>query len=311
MKKIFPTSALMLSATGLLAQSATPADPAFFPDLFVRIILIVAGVVMVGAILVLYQLLVNVIRKEEELIMRAKGVAVPEPEVKPQGPSLLSRLYKRLTESVPVDREEDVMLEHDFDGIRELDNKLPPWWVALFYVTIIWGVGYMFYYHWGGSGPSSHDEYVEQVREGEEQAAAYLASQTSQIDEKNVTFLEDPTALDGGKTIYVNNCAACHGQQGEGGVGPNFADNHYIHGGDIKDIFKVIKYGVPEKGMISWKSQLRPVDMQQVASYILSLRGTNPPNQKAPEGELYQPTGGPEGGQDTGGTTDQKEGSSL
>ncbi|MCO6486254.1 MAG: c-type cytochrome [Saprospiraceae bacterium] len=310
MKKIFPTSALMLTATGLLAQSTTPADPGYFPDLFVRLILIVAGVVMVGSILVLYRLLVNVIRKEEELIMRAKGVAIPEPEVKPQGPSLLSRLYQRLTESVPVDREEDVMLDHGFDGIRELDNKLPPWWVALFYVTIIWGVGYMFYYHWGGSGPSSYEEYVEQVREGEEQAAAYLASQTSQIDEKNVTFLEDPAALEGGKTIFINNCAACHGQQGEGGVGPNFADDYYIHGGDIKDIFKVIKYGVPEKGMISWKSQLRPVDMQQVASYILSLRGTNPPNPKAPEGEPYQPPGG-EGDQETGGTTDQKEGSSL
>lgn len=310
MKKIFPTSALMLTATGLLAQSTTPADPGYFLDLFVRLILIVAGVVMVGSILVLYRLLVNVIRKEEELIMRAKGVAIPEPEVKPQGPSLLSRLYQRLTESVPVDREEDVMLDHGFDGIRELDNKLPPWWVALFYVTIIWGVGYMFYYHWGGSGPSSYEEYVEQVREGEEQAAAYLASQTSQIDEKNVTFLEDPAALEGGKTIFINNCAACHGQQGEGGVGPNFADDYYIHGGDIKDIFKVIKYGVPEKGMISWKSQLRPVDMQQVASYILSLRGTNPPNPKAPEGEPYQPSGG-EGDQETGGTTDQKEGSSL
>lgn len=307
MKKIIPTSALFLAATGLSAQTAAPVDPAFFSDLFVRLILIVAGVVMVGSILVLYRLLVNVIRKEEELIMRAKGVAIPEPEVKPQGPSLLSRLYQRLTESVPVDREEDVLLDHGFDGIRELDNKLPPWWVALFYVTIIWGVGYMFYYHWGGSGPSSYEEYVEQVREGEEQAAAYLASQTSQIDEKNVTFLEDPAALDGGKTIYINNCAACHGQQGEGGVGPNFADDYYIHGGDIKDIFKVIKYGVPEKGMISWKSQLRPVDMQQVASYILSLRGTNPPNPKAPEGELYQPSGG----QDTIGITDQKEGSSL
>lgn len=278
---------LLMSASGsLLAQSA-PANPDFFQDLFVRLFVIAAGVVLLAAVLVLYSLLMNVIRREERKLLAEQGVQA-EPVAQVRRESWLSRQYRQWTQAVPVDREEDVMLHHDFDGIRELDNKLPPWWVAMFYITIIWGVGYLFYYHVSG-GPSSYDEYVEEVRSGEEAAAAYLASQTVQIDENSVQYVDDPAAMTNGKTIYLNNCAACHGQLGEGGVGPNMTDDYYVHGGDIKDIFKVIKYGVPEKGMISWKTQLRPVDMQQVASYILSLRGTNPPNPKDPEGELYQP----------------------
>jgi len=287
MKK-YTLSALSLPLAGILHAQGAQANPDFFQDFFIRIIVIVAGVVMLGAILVLYSLLMNVIRREENKLLEAQGVLPAAEETRVEKESMLSRLYRQWTQAVPVDREEDVMLHHDFDGIRELDNKLPPWWVAMFYITIIWGVGYLFYYHVAG-GPGSYDEYVEEVRVGEEQAAAYLASQANQIDENTVAFVDDAPALANGQSIFVNNCAACHGTLGEGGVGPNLTDDYYVHGGSIKDIFKVIKYGVPEKGMISWKAQIRPADMQQVASYIMTLRGTNPPNPKEPEGELYQP----------------------
>ena len=82
----------------------------------------------------------------------------------------------------------------------------------------------------------------------------------------------------------------CHGQKGEGLVGPNFADEYWIHGGGIKNVFKVIKYGVPDKGMIAWQAQLKPADMQKVGSYILTLQGTNPPNPKAPQGTIWADT---------------------
>jgi cytochrome c oxidase cbb3-type subunit III len=297
MKK-YTLSALCISLAGMLHAQGTAANPDFFQDLFIRIIVIVAGVVMLAAILVLYSLLINVIRKEENKLLDAQGIMPVAEVAREKKESMLSRFYRQWTQAVPVDREEDVLLHHDFDGIRELDNKLPPWWVAMFYITIIWSVGYLLYYHVAG-GPGSYDEYVEEVRQGEEQAAAYLASQANQVDENNVTFVDDPNALANGQTIFVNNCAACHGVLGEGGVGPNLTDDYYVHGGSIKDIFKVIKYGVPEKGMIAWKAQIRPVDMQQVASYIMTLRGTNPPNPKEPEGELYQPVDATPSGEGT------------
>ena len=101
--------------------------------------------------------------------------------------------------------------------------------------------------------------------------------------------MEDEAALAAGETIFLSKCASCHGQLGEGGVGPNLTDRYWVHGGSISDIFATIKYGVPEKGMISWQSQLRPKNMQQVASFIKTLEGTDPPNQKDKEGTLYQP----------------------
>lgn len=294
MKKISLFLLLLTAGPLLFAQAAT--NPDFFSDLFIRIIVVAAGLVMLSAILVLYHLLMQVIRKEEAKLRQAHGLTEVAEAPRPARESTLSRLYREWTQAVPLDKEEDVLLHHDFDGIRELDNKLPPWWVALFYITIIWGVGYLFYYHLS-DGPSSYDEYVEEVRQGEEQAAAFLARQVNAVDEHTVTMLEDAAALANGKSIFLNNCAACHGQAGEGGVGPNMTDNYYLHGGTIKDVFKVIKYGVPEKGMISWKSQIRPVEMQQVASYIMTLVGTNPPNAKEPEGELFVPEdGAPEGG---------------
>ncbi|NUQ23927.1 MAG: c-type cytochrome [Saprospiraceae bacterium] len=201
--------------------------------------------------------------------------------------SFWKRMYNQWTNVVPVEREEEIMFDHDFDGIRELDNRLPPWWVAMFYITIAFAGIYMVYYHFAGVGPSSIEEYTAQMDVAKKEAAANLAKQANLVDENTVAALTDETALGAGKSIYIASCAACHGQLGEGGVGPNMTDDYWIHGGSIKDLFKTIKYGVPEKGMISWQSQLRPTDMQQVASYILTLRGTNPPNAKEAQGMLY------------------------
>ena len=176
---------------------------------------------------------------------------------------------------------------HNYDGIRELDNNLPPWWKYGFYASIVFAVLYFGYYQMF-SDWSSEQEYVAAMQEHKEVRAAYLARQVDMVNEESVTLLSDAAGIAAGKTIFQANCVACHGADGGGNaIGPNLTDQYWIHGGDIKDLFRTIKYGVPEKGMISWQAQLRPTEMQRVASYILTFQGTNPPNAKEPQGELY------------------------
>lgn len=195
-----------------------------------------------------------------------------------------SAFMQKLTGSTPIEKEESIILSHNYDGIRELDNKLPPWWLYLFYVTIVFGVVYMLHYHVLNTGPSSSEEYVQEVEFAQAQLAA---SAGMRVTEETVQFLTDAGALSSGKDIYTKNCAACHGQKGEGLVGPNLTDDYWIHGGGIKNVYKIIQNGVVEKGMLAWKSQLSPSQMQDVGSYVLSLKGTNPPNAKAPQGEKF------------------------
>jgi cytochrome c oxidase cbb3-type subunit 3 len=197
------------------------------------------------------------------------------------------KLMMMLNQRPPIDEEQSLLLDHDFDGIKELNNKIPPWFMAIFYISIIWAVIYMVDFHILGSGNVQEDEYAEEVRIASLEREI-LNKSGALVNEDNVTVLDDAGALASGKDIFVKNCAACHGMGGEGLVGPNFTDDYWIHGNQIGDLFKTIKYGVPAKGMISWESQLSPNQMQEVASYILTLRGTNPPNPKAPEGDLYK-----------------------
>jgi cytochrome c oxidase cbb3-type subunit 3 len=189
--------------------------------------------------------------------------------------------------AVPVAREKEIDLGHEYDGIRELDNRLPPWWVGLFYVTLIWGFAYFVYYHVLDKGPLQEEEYAIEMALAEKEKEAYLSKAAEKVNETNVKALLSDADLSKGKQIYSTYCAACHGNAGEGGVGPNLTDKYWLHGGGIKNIFKVIKYGVPAKGMISWQTQLKPSEIQQVASYILTLQGTNPPNAKEPQGQEY------------------------
>lgn len=202
--------------------------------------------------------------------------------------SFFQRLMRKMNDSVPVEREAEVMTNHTYDGIYELDNNLPPWWKAMFYATIVFGVVYLVHYHILDTGDLQDQEYEKEMAAAKAEIDAYLATSANNIDENNVTMVEEPARLERAKQLYVEKCAACHGQAGEGGVGPNLTDVYWIHGGDIKDIFKTIKNGVPEKGMIPWKAQLSPVQIQDISSYIISLEGSNPPNAKEPQGELYE-----------------------
>ena len=195
-------------------------------------------------------------------------------------------IMKRMTKAIPLDREAEVATDHNYDGIIELDNSLPPWWVYMFYGTIIFAITYMIYFTYF-DGPTQQMEYDTEVAQAIQKKNEFLKKTAALVDETSVLILTDATALAKGKSGYITKCAACHGMNGEGLVGPNLTDDYWIHGGSIKDIFKTIKYGWPEKGMISWESQITPMEIQQISSFIITIKGTNPANPKAPQGTIY------------------------
>jgi len=289
--KLLVLPLFLLGASALTAAVTTEegaADPYFYDRFLANGLLIFAGIMVLGALFALIGLLNAMIRVQQIKIYKESGMeAFLESKKKPGFD--WKRLYRRWTKAVPVTKEHDVMLDHNYDGIRELDNSLPPWWVAMFYLTIVFGVSYFTYHHIVGAGLSSSEKYEREMEQAEEQVQAYLSTQENLVDETNVVMLEDELEIDQGKTIFDMNCAACHGFTGEGGVGPNLTDEYWIHGGSIKDVFATVKYGVPEMGMIAWKSQLSASEMSKVSSYILTLVGTNPPNAKEAQGDLYQP----------------------
>ena len=191
------------------------------------------------------------------------------------------------TKAVPLEKEADMLLDHDYDGIKELDNALPPWWKYGFYITILVAVFYILKFEVWHTGMNPTEEYNTEMTIAKTETDAYLASAKENVDENSVTDL-DAAGNAAGKAIFAKTCVPCHLADGQGLVGPNLTDEYWIHGGSIKDIFKTIKYGFPDKGMQSWQTTYSPVEMQQLSSYIRSLRGTNPPNPKAPQGDLYK-----------------------
>jgi cytochrome c oxidase cbb3-type subunit 3 len=232
------------------------------------------------AVVLYYVRLIRLFFIKEEPI--AAGETIVEAKVVPS-------FWDKLNASVEIEKEAAILTDHDYDGIQELDNSLPPWWKYGFYFTIIWAVLYLGYFHVTKTGPLSDGEYKNQMAEAEIQMAEYRKKAANLVDETTVVLLTDAGELAKGKAIFESQCVTCHGASGEGKVGPNMTDKYWKHGGDIKDLFKTVKLGVSGTGMKSWKSDLSPVAMAQVTSYILTLQGTNPVGGKAPEGPLYEP----------------------
>ena len=207
-----------------------------------------------------------------------------------KGKTFLGPMYKFfvwITHLTPIEKENDILFHHNFDGIRELDNKVPPWFNFLFYGTIVWGIIYMLVFHVFGDGQVQATEYKMEIQQAALEREIMIKSGTF-LNEENVTLLTDAAGLSEGKAIFQKNCVSCHAIDGGGLVGPNLTDDYFIHGSEIKNIFKAIKYGVPAKGMIAWQTQLDPNKMQQVASYVISFLGTKPLNPKAPEGTKWE-----------------------
>ncbi len=295
MKKIVTLLVSLFVSGVATAQDATEAAGSFWDNPLADPLLplyIVIGFIFIVALLVIIvaaymiKILNMFVRKEaEEKAAKEGREYVPEP-------SWWSRFDREvLTGAVPIEKENTIVLDHNYDGIRELDNHLPPWWKALFYGCIIWGIGYLIVYHVGGWLPLQTDEYQAEVAAAEVQIAKYKASQPTEaaVDVSAMEYSDDADIIAAGKKIFDGQCASCHLADGGGMIGPNLVDEYWLHGGGIQDIYTTIEVGVPEKGMISWKGVLSPEQIKEVSFYIMSIRGTTPANPKAPQGEKYVP----------------------
>ena len=257
-------------------------QPAFvrFPmvSLFLGIFLflLIAIEVVVSAVdKVTYHLLTEEQKKQLEAVQ-----SVPFTESK-----FYQGLVQKLTRTKDIEEENDVMLEHDYDGIKELDNVLPPWWVGLFALGVIFALFYMVRFHVIGDY-TQDEEFLTEMAEKDKEVEAYLKTAPDQMDMDKVVLLTDAAALAEGKKIYDANCIACHRPDAGGAIGPNLTDDHWILGGGIKNVFNTLmEGGRPGKGMIPWKDQIKPTDLQKLASYVLSLQGSNPKDPKATEPE--------------------------
>lgn len=283
---LLTTGSLMAQAPADSAATAAPSGEiptifynwSFYYIAFLFIIMFIAIVVMA-----------RVIKTITKGMVPAEAAKAEQVKVAEESKETFWQVIDRkfLTKAVPVEREAGVMLHHDYDGIRELDNALPPWWVWGFYLTIIFAFVYVINYQVLHTGPSQAQEYTNEVAQAEAQQKERNAKMADMVTSETVTVLNTPEAIAAGKETFVKNCAACHGQNGEGLVGPNLTDEFWIHGGGIKNVFTTVTNGVPTKGMISWKAQLSPKKIQEVASFVLSLQGTKPANGKDPQGDKW------------------------
>ncbi|WP_346882551.1 cbb3-type cytochrome c oxidase N-terminal domain-containing protein [uncultured Algibacter sp.] len=202
--------------------------------------------------------------------------------------------YKRLLGSKAIEEEHEIILDHDYDGIKELDNDLPPWWTYSFYATIVFAVVYLVRFE-VFNDYSQVEEYEVAVAEAKIEIEAWKKSAKNLVDVNTVTLLRDASDLNAGQKIFNAHCIACHKADGGGGIGPNLTDKHWILGGGIKNVFNTISEGGRDgKGMISWKSDLKPAEIAQVASYVLSFQGTTPAEPKKAEGEIWIDPDAPE-----------------
>ena len=276
------TALLMLSSFSVLAQDAASAVAPVVKDdgliggldqftFYFMVIIIFLEMLVLGLIIFQFNFLV---KTETTPVAGTQKVAE-------------SKIIKSLTDAVPIEEEASILLDHNYDGIQELDNNLPPWWKYGFYLTIVFAFVYLISYHVTGTSALQGKEYENEMAQAKLEVDEYMKKSANNVDENSVKLLTEASDLATGKDVFKASCAACHGQLGEGTVGPNLTDDYWLHGGSVQDVFKSIKYGWVEKGMKSWKEDLSPMQIAQVTSYIKSLKGTNPANAKAPQGDLY------------------------
>jgi cytochrome c oxidase cbb3-type subunit 3 len=248
-------------------------------ELIMIIVMFMVFVVLIIVLLVIFYVLVilkSIVGNEKKAEAEVEGVEYASE------PSFWQKLAGT---DVSIKEESSILLDHNYDGIRELDNHLPPWWKYLFYMTIVFAVVYAFIYHVSGSLPLQAEEYQMELAAAEIQSAERTTEAGISIDETNVEFSDVASVLENGGKLYARNCAVCHAPDGGGGIGPNLVDEYWLHGGSIEEIFKTIKYGVADKGMISWQSQMSASNMSDVSSFLFSLKGTTPASSKDPQGE--------------------------
>lgn len=291
MKKLLSVLITLALPVVTIAQVQAPAATTsnasgnFYMEILISVFVLTALLILVAALSML-----KAFRVIAEEMINPKPYVDPElipaqlnsdlKEEKAASPGI----WTKLLGLKPLSEEKDIMMDHQFDGISELDNPTPAWFMWLFYSTIAFAFVYLMYYHVLDYGMMQEEEYAVEMTAAKADREVFLASSANNIDEATVKVNQDPATLEAGKSLYATNCVACHGDKGQGTVGPNLTDPYWIHGGTIGSIFKTIEYGVPEKGMISWEKTLSPKQMSDVSNYIISLKGSNPANGKAPQG---------------------------
>jgi cytochrome c oxidase cbb3-type subunit 3 len=291
-KKAAPVTVLLTLAAG--AASAQNAPRTFWDDPFNSpmlpvysvLALVLITVVLVAAVAVKIKDVFDLLTAD---MLKAKAAKAGVPYVAPQ--SWWQKTWESMNAAVPVEQEKVIDLGHNFDGIRELDNHLPPWWKGLFYGCIVWGVFYLFFYHVVPTFPLSRDEYKNELTAAEDQARMLKASMPPEvIDAETLAFTDDQEFIGKGKLVFTgNNCGSCHRTDGGGNaIGPNLTDKYWLHGGEVKNIFGTINKGVVEKGMPAWGKVMSAADVRNVTFYVISLQGSNPPDAKSPQGDMFE-----------------------
>lgn len=278
---------LSAQATSVIADSTKVVTTDFYGGLSYNTFWTMTSVILLELLVVF--LLVLFIRNIFRAIHPIEKIIVTG---KVQSDSWLVKTWHQLdkqffTKAVPLDKEADMLLDHNYDGIKELDNALPPWWKYGFYITIVVAVFYFLKFEVWHTGMNPTEEYNTEMTIAKTETDAYLASAKENVDE-NTAVLLDAAGAAQGKLLFLKTCTPCHLAEGQGLVGPNLTDDYWIHGGSVKDIFKTIKYGYPDKGMQSWQNIYSPLEIEELDTYIKSLRGTHPLNPKAPQGDLYK-----------------------
>ena len=281
------TGLLLLAAPALFAQDATGATAkavttgaktiAGMPSSTFYIL----ATVMFLELFIILALLINI----KFLLKAEKDKITSETETAEEKANKLT-WWDRFNALRPVTEESSLDLGHDYDGIRELNNRLPGWWLYGFYGCILFAGVYLYRFHVSHTAPSSIQEYEQSVVRAESQLKEFIKKQGDAVDETNVKLLTGAEDLAAGKALFVKSCAACHLESGAGIVGPNLTDDYWLHGNDIKSMFKVVRYGI--NAMPAWQTQMSNKQIAQVSSYIKTLHGTNPPNPKAPQGTLMK-----------------------
>ena len=292
MNKLLYLFTALLFSIPVIAQdkSLIPATTQGSGNLYMEILIVVF---IITALIIL--LAAMAMLKAFKVI--AKELTDPSPYINPEliipleyqaqieAKSSTPGIWTRLLGLKPLSEEKDLVMDHEFDGIVELNNPIPAWFMWLFYSTIAFAFVYLMYFHVLGIGKMQEEEYEIEMAAAKTEREVFLATSANNIDESSVKVSTDPGVISAGLAVYNINCVACHGDKGQGTVGPNITDEYWLHGGKISSIFKTIKYGVPEKGMISWEKTLTPKQMSDLSNYIISLKGTNPANGKDPQGD--------------------------
>ncbi len=275
--KIALILAASLPSVSLFAQGTEPAQSGGLSQPLLWIIYAVVALLLVVTYL-LYQVTISL-----------KKYVQGEYENEEQKMYDQRSTWEKIFQVKPVGTDKDTIINEPHDGIYELDNPPPPWFMFLFYGTILFAVIYFVRFSITGSGPTQEEEYIAEMAEVEQAKTSSLTEEGASVDENTVVALTSAEDIEAGKKIYIQNCKVCHADGGAGSVGPNLTDEFWKHGGGAKNIFKTIKYGVVEKGMTAWQDNMTPDMMQKVTSYILSIEGTNPPGAKAAEGDKWVP----------------------